>query len=60
MSRISAVALYEIIALDGLDQEGCVRWVTERRDQLESIGLPAIVVREVRERILAKVSLEAK
>ena len=60
MSRISAVALYEIIALDGLDQEGCVRWVTERRDQLESIGLPAIVVREVREKILAKVSLEAK
>ncbi|MBB2796821.1 UNVERIFIED_ORG: superfamily II DNA/RNA helicase [Rhizobium pisi] len=60
MSRISAVALYEIIALDGLDEEGCIRWVTERRDQLESIGLPAIVVREVRERILAKVSLEGK
>ncbi|PDT01608.1 DEAD/DEAH box helicase [Rhizobium chutanense] len=53
MSRISAVALYEIIALDGLDEEGCIRWVTERRDQLDSIGLPTIVVREVRERVLA-------
>lgn len=58
MSRISAVALYEIIALDGLDEEGCIRWVAERRDQLDSIGLPAIVAREVRERVLAKVTLE--
>ncbi|NSY99586.1 DEAD/DEAH box helicase [Agrobacterium tumefaciens] len=58
MSRISAVALYEVIALDGLDEHGCIQWVTERRDQLDSIGLPAIVVREVRERVLVKVPLE--
>lgn len=58
MSRISAVALYEIIALDGLDEEGCIDWVKERREQLDSMGLPAIVVREIRDRVLAKVTLE--
>lgn len=58
VSRMSAVALYELIALDGLDEEGCIQWVAERRGQLESIGLPAIVAREVRERVLAKVPLE--
>jgi len=58
MSRISAVALYEIIALDDLYEEGCIQWVTERRDQLDGIGLPAIVVREVRERVLSKITLE--
>lgn len=55
MSRISAVALYEIIALDGLGEEGCIEWVNEHQDQLDSIGLPAIVVREVRDKVLAKV-----
>jgi superfamily II DNA/RNA helicase len=58
MSRISAVALYEVIALDGLDEGGCIKWVSERRDQLDSIGLPAIVAREVRERVLAKAPKE--
>ena len=58
MSRISAVALYEVIAMDGLDEEGCIEWIQERREQLDSIGLPAIVIREVRERVLAKVPLE--
>jgi hypothetical protein len=58
MSRISAVALYEVIALDGLDEGGCINWVSERSDQLDSIGLPAIVAREVRERVLAKAPKE--
>ena len=58
LSRISAVALYEVIALDGLDEVGCIEWIQERREQLDSIGLPAIVVREVRDRVLAKVSSE--
>ena len=58
MSRISAVALYEIIALDGLDERGCVEWVKERQEQLDNLGLPVIVVREVREKVLAKISAE--
>ena len=58
MSRIGAVALYEIIALDGLDEEGCIEWVKERREHLDSMGLPAIVVREVRDRVLSKILLE--
>ncbi|WP_127754305.1 DEAD/DEAH box helicase [Devosia sp. 1566] len=54
MSRMGAVALYEKIALDNLDQAACLNWVLERRDEIDSIGLPAIIAREVREKILAK------
>ena len=42
MSRISAVALYEIIALDGLDEEGCFAWVKGHQNQLDGLGLPVI------------------
>ncbi|MEJ6849852.1 DEAD/DEAH box helicase [Sinorhizobium fredii] len=58
MSRIGAVALYEIVALDDLDEAACIQWVVDRRDQLDAIGLPSIVVREVRERVLTKALLE--
>ncbi|MGX5839930.1 DEAD/DEAH box helicase [Mesorhizobium sp. ArgA1] len=57
MSRIGAVALYEIIARDDLDGDGCIRWVQERREELDGIGLPAIVLREVREKVLVKTIL---
>lgn len=53
LSRMSAVALYEKIARDDLSREECVAWVTEREDQLESMDIPVIMVREVRERLLA-------
>lgn len=58
MSRIGAVALYEIVALDDLDGAACIQWVVERRDRLGAIGLPSIVVREVREKILTRALLE--
>ncbi|MBR7652940.1 hypothetical protein KCX83_11465 [Brucella oryzae] len=58
MSRIGAVALYEIIALDDLDEAACIQWVVERRDRLDALSLPLIVVREVREKVLAKAILE--
>ncbi|GAA5658212.1 hypothetical protein Brsp06_04596 [Brucella sp. NBRC 13694] len=58
MSRIGAVALYEIIALDDLDEAACIEWVIERRDRLDALGLPLIVVREVREKVLIKAILE--
>jgi hypothetical protein len=52
MSRMGAVALYEKIALDSLDQAACRNWVLERRDEIDGIGLPVIIAREVREKIL--------
>ncbi|WP_321850325.1 DEAD/DEAH box helicase [Pseudomonas paraveronii] len=55
LSRMSAVALYEKIARDDLNREECVIWITERVDHLQAMDIPAIIVREVRERlVLAK------
>ena len=52
LSRISAVALYEKIALDNLNREDCVRWVTDRIEDLDAIELPRLVIREIRRKIL--------
>ena len=52
LSRMSAVALYEKISRDDLDKSECVAWVIERQNQLGAMDIPAIIVREVRERIL--------
>ena len=52
LSRISAVALYEKIALDNLNREDCVRWVTDRIEDLDALELPRIVIREIRRKIL--------
>jgi hypothetical protein len=53
MSRTGAVALYEKIALDNLSERGCIEWVMLQKDNLDNIGLPVIIVREVRDRILS-------
>ncbi|MCE2577993.1 hypothetical protein LDL36_05595 [Komagataeibacter sp. FNDCR1] len=58
MSRIGAVALYEVVALDDLDQAACIQWVVDRCDRLDAIGLPPIVVREIRENVLKKTTVE--
>lgn len=52
LSRMSAVALYEKIARDDLSEADCVEWVTDRRDRLETLEIPLIIIREVRERLL--------
>jgi hypothetical protein len=52
LSRMSAVALYENIARDDLSQEECRQWVIERADQLDSMNIPAVIVREMRDRLL--------
>jgi len=52
LSRMSAVALYEKIARDDLDKAECIAWVTDRRDRLETLEIPLIIIREVRERLL--------
>jgi len=53
LSRMTAVALYEKIARDDLDQGQAKKWVEDRTDQLEGMDLPVIIVRELRERLLA-------
>jgi len=53
LSRMTAVSLYEKIAQDDLTKEKCLQWIEERRDRLEALDLPAIILREVRERLLS-------
>lgn len=53
LSRMSAVALYESIARDDLTKDDCIAWVTERDSQFEGMGIPAIIVREIRHKLLA-------
>ncbi|WP_457797060.1 DEAD/DEAH box helicase [Methylocystis sp. S23] len=52
LSRMSAVALYEKIASDDLSREGCLAWVAEREAHLEGMDIPAIILREIREKLL--------
>lgn len=52
LSRMTAVALYEKIARDDLNQAQALRWVVDRADQLGAMDLPVIIVRELRERLL--------
>ncbi|WP_420381388.1 DEAD/DEAH box helicase [Novosphingobium sp.] len=53
LSRMSAVSLFEKIARDNLTKEECIEWVRERDDQFDTMDIPAIIVREIREKILA-------
>ena len=57
LSRISAVALYEKIALDKLDRAACLAWLTERKSNLEALELPMIVLREIRTKVLSTEAL---
>lgn len=52
LSRMSAVSLYERIARDDLSKEDCTEWVRERDEQFDTMDIPAIIVREIREKIL--------
>lgn len=51
LSRMSAVALYEKIAPDDLSREECIAWISERMSQFQAMDIPAIIIREVRERL---------
>jgi superfamily II DNA/RNA helicase len=51
LSRMSAVALYEKIAHDDLSKEECIDWIGERFGQFQAMNIPALIIREVRERI---------
>ncbi|OWQ92902.1 DEAD/DEAH box helicase [Sphingopyxis witflariensis] len=52
LSRMTAVTLYEKIARDDLTKESCRAWVAERNAQFEGMDIPAIIVREIREKLL--------
>ncbi len=52
LSRMSAVALYEKIARDDLTKDACIEWVEARADRLDALDIPAIILREVRAKLL--------
>lgn len=52
LSRMSAVALYEKIARDDLTKDACFEWVETRADRLDTLDIPAIILREVRAKLL--------
>lgn len=54
LSRMSAVALYEVIATDDLDQDACREWMRVNADALEGVGVPSIIIRELREKLLGE------
>lgn len=47
MSRMSAVALYEKIARDDLSRDECIAWIHDRRNQLQALDIPAVIIREI-------------
>lgn len=51
LSRMSAVALYERIAHNDLTKEECLKWIAERLNQFKSMDIPAIIIREIHERL---------
>ena len=53
ISRMSAVALYEKMARDNLTKEDCLAWVVERNSNFEGMEIPAIILREIREKLLS-------
>jgi len=57
LSRMSAVALYEVIAMDDLDQHGCRDWMRANVAALEGAGIPSIIIRELREKLLGEIPL---
>lgn len=57
LSRMGAVALYEKIARDDLGKDDCIAWVVEREGRLDVLDIPAVIVREIREKLLPSDSL---
>jgi len=53
LSRMSAVALYEKISRDDLSQQACIAWVVEREAQFEGMGIPAIILHEIRAKLMS-------
>ena len=56
ISRMSAVALFEVIAKDDLDQSACRDWMRVNGDALAGTGIPVIILRELREKLLGEIA----
>lgn len=52
LSRMSAVVLHEKIVLDNLNREEVIAWIVENNDQFDGMDIPAVILREVRHKIL--------
>jgi hypothetical protein len=52
LSRMTAVELHEKIALDNLDRDQVRNWIRDHNDQFEGMNIPAIIVSEVRRKVL--------
>jgi hypothetical protein len=52
LSRMTAVELHEKIALDNLDRDKVKRWVEDHNNQFEGMNIPAVIVNEVRRKVL--------
>ena len=55
LSRMSSVMLYEHIAEDDYDQNGCIAWLREHQPQFEGMGIPKLVAIEVEREVLSNV-----
>ncbi len=53
LSRMSAVSLYEKMAYDNLTKEDCLAWVVERKDQLQTMEIPSIIIKEIQSKLLS-------
>ena len=51
LSRMSAVSLYDKMAVDNLDQSGCLKWLNDYADRLFDIGIPALVIAEIQRKL---------
>ncbi len=51
LSRMSSVELYEKIARDDLDRDGCISWLQEHAPTFDGMDLPNLIVREILETV---------
>lgn len=49
LSRMAAVTLYEKIARDDLDRDGCLAWINEHAPNFAGMDIPNLIVRETLE-----------
>lgn len=56
LSRMSAVELYEKIAKDDLDKEGCIAWIRQHAPSFEGMDIPNLIIREVLETVKIEIS----
>lgn len=52
LSRMSSVALYEKMAKDNLSKDEVLAWVAEREAEFEGMDIPALILREIRDKLL--------